>query len=1020
MNIKVVLERLESVEADLIVLKGFPVSTILEVGNRYKLIDSDVYEDGKIVLENISAQKLLPFIFTTSEQMVCCCESFISLCNNFAKLDILGKKICVLVNNLLTLYPNQSNCEVPDFDSDEIDETSTCSYSAYYSFAEKGTNNVYVQYIDNYSEDNPNIISIPLIEPKAIGDIGKIASKHLKELTNYLIENTLSSFNDGESPILYDSYSINPKEIDYERLGVLLGLGHLLGKDISLSKTASHEKINPRKELSLILKEIWGYDSFRTLQVYYDLTIDRTIRNIPQNEIIEIVIRESEKGLIDDPTQQMNNILLTAPTGAGKSILFQLAAIYLAKKYKAMTIVVSPLVALMDDQVEGLTGYNRIATLNSNRTGSEKNDIINRINKGEIDILYLSPEMLLAYSISNFIGTRRLGLIVIDEAHTVTTWGRDFRVDYLFLGDYIRKSRKMLNYSFPIFALTATAVWDVSRKNDMVYDTIKSLNMDPCLIFIGNVKRSNIGFHFSESKISKNYEKERKTLTIKRINEAINNGKKTIVYFPFKSTIKSLLKSDEILDIKHLIASYHASLFQNQKSQNALDFKSGVKPIMLATKAYGMGVDINDIEEVYHHAPSGNLADYVQEIGRIARDPNIHGIARLDFSPNDFTYKRRLQGLSNIRSYQLQEVLTKLMALFKMNGEKRNMLISAADFSYIFPSSKTDNLDQNVKSSLLLISNDLLNKLRFHSLIVRPKSLYSRCYVAVKLSEVSSFYKCYKNYVSKVSSNVFYLYADKLWQDKFTNISFPMFKYLLGRGRIFKDFNVSLKSKIEVNLKYNIEETRTKMLEFFTLANGFIKYMATNHHRLPFDDMKAQLPRRWDNEKKERFLETFKALYAIAPASEETSDAYCSINTQSKGGMKQSFQFLQAGYESVQTRYLKVFKDYFKHEEFTSYFDWNSEVYRICEFLNSFGLADYQRHGGDEPMIAVRINNPNYLNSLLRKKNYHNAILNSIYEKQAYAERVFTYFFTTPMSDTERWEFIESYFLGVPEDKLLK
>lgn len=1020
MDIKVVLNRLEGVDADLFVLKGFPVTTIQEVGKRYMLIDSDVYNEGKVVLENISAQKLLPFIFTSSGQMVCCCESFISLCNNFAKLDILGKKICVLENNLLISYPNPSNCDIPDFDNDEIEEVSTRIYSVYYSFAEKVKGKVYVQYIDNYSEDNPSIITIPLIPSKPMRNIVKASSKELPELTNYLIENTLSSFNEDGSLSLSDAYSINPKEINYERLEVLLGLGKLLGKEISLSKKAFHENITPRKELSLILKEVWGYESFRTLQVYEDLTIDRTIRNVPQNEIIETVIRESEKGLTGDSAKQINNILLTAPTGAGKSILFQLSAIYLAKTYKAMTIVISPLVALMDDQVEGLTGYKRVATLNSNRTGTEKTEIINRINKGEIDILYLSPEMLLAYSISVFIGSRRLGLIVIDEAHTVTTWGRDFRVDYLFLGDYIRKSRKILNYSFPIFALTATAVCDITRKNDMVYDTIKSLHMDPCLIYIGNVKRSNISFTFKESHISTNYEKKRRTLTIQRIKEAIYKKKKTIVYFPFKSTINTLLNSEEVADIKNLIASYHASLFQNQKNQNALDFKSGVKPIMVATKAYGMGVDVNDIEEVYHHAPSGNLADYVQEIGRIARDPNIHGVARLDFSTYDFTYKRRLQGLSNIRSYQLQEVLTKLMALFKMNGEKRNMLISASDFSYIFPSSKTDNLDQNVKSSLLLISNDLLNKLRFHSLIVRPKSLFSRCYVAVNTSEIPSFYKCYKKYVSKVASNVFYLYADKLWQDKFSHISFPMFKYYLGIGKIFKDFNVSLKAKIEVNLKNSIDETRTKMLEFFTLANGFIKYMATEHHRLPFEDMKAQLPRRWDNEKKDRFLETFKALYAIAPASDDNSDAYCSIKTQSKGGLKQSFQFLQAGYESVQTLYLKVFKDFFKKEDFTSYFDWKSDVYLVCEFLNSYGLADYQRFGGDEPMIAVRINNPNYLNSLLRKKNYQNAILNSIYEKQAYAERVFSYFFTTPMTDEERWEFIESYFLGVPEDRLLK
>ena len=87
----------------------------------------------------------------------------------------------------------------------------------------------------------------------------------------------------------------------------------------------------------------------------------------------------------------------------------------------------------------------------------------------------------------------------MDEAHTVTTWGRDFRVDYWFLGDYLRKTRRILHYPFPIFALTATAVWDPSGKNDMIFDTIRSLNMDPCIKYVGVVRRNNIVFEIEQS-----------------------------------------------------------------------------------------------------------------------------------------------------------------------------------------------------------------------------------------------------------------------------------------------------------------------------------------------------------------------------------------------------------------------------------------------------------------------------------------------------------------------------------------
>ena len=90
-----------------------------------------------------------------------------------------------------------------------------------------------------------------------------------------------------------------------------------------------------------------------------------------------------------------------------------------------------------------------------------------------------------------------------------------------------------------------------------------------------------------------------------------------------------------------------------------------------------------------------------------------------------------------------------------------------------------------------------------------------------------------------------------------------------------------------------------------------------------------------------------------------------------------------------------------------------------AEFLNSLGVADYQRQGGDQPAIFVRINNPYYLNMLIRNRSYENDILNSIYEKYRFSERIFTYFFTTPMTDEQRWDFIEEYFLGASEERLL-
>ena len=237
----------------------------------------------------------------------------------------------------------------------------------------------------------------------------------------------------------------------------------MFGCTIKLYKISRDLNVLPRQELYELLNKTWVYNSFRDLKIYKDLNVNHDVTSISQGTIIETVVQQAEhayKGEID----KVNNILLTSPTGAGKSLLFQLSAIYLAEHFGLLTIVVSPLVALMNDQVDGLK-YDGVATLNSNKTAADKEYILRGVRDNTINLLYLSPELLLSYSIKTFIGDRKLGLLVVDEAHTVTTWGRDFRVDYWFLGDYLRKARRVLKYPFPIFALTATAVWDPTGKN---------------------------------------------------------------------------------------------------------------------------------------------------------------------------------------------------------------------------------------------------------------------------------------------------------------------------------------------------------------------------------------------------------------------------------------------------------------------------------------------------------------------------------------------------------------------------
>ena len=312
------------------------------------------------------------------------------------------------------------------------------------------------------------------------------------------------------------------------------------------------EDIAQEAELIRIAQEdigIEGFKEFRTISFYKNPDLDKEVVEISQGQIIREIIRQAENAYDAEKGKSFRDIFITASTGAGKSVMFQIPAVYLAEKYNKLTIIIEPVKALMQDQKEKLisSGYTRVEAFNSDLiTQVEKEAVLKRIKDGEVDLLYLSPETLLSYSIETIIGEREIGLLIVDEAHIVTTWGIGFRPDYWYLGNYINRlrhraqvnrSEKRKIYHFPVCAFTATAI--NGGIDDSVGETIISLYMENPVKYIGYTKRQDIKFKInikSQSKLPKPEYEAKKTSDLNtHLQQWIAGREKTVVYFPYAS-----------------------------------------------------------------------------------------------------------------------------------------------------------------------------------------------------------------------------------------------------------------------------------------------------------------------------------------------------------------------------------------------------------------------------------------------------------------------------------------------------
>lgn len=330
-----------------------------------------------------------------------------------------------------------------------------------------------------------------------------------------------------------------------------------------------------------VLHKYYGYTSFRKGQ---------------ENIITSIINKE--------------DVLAIMPTGGGKSICYQVPALCL----DGITIVISPLISLMKDQVDALKTMGVKARLiNSSLSNSEYNEALEEIENDECKIIYIAPERLDSMDFVNIIRGKNISQVAIDEAHCVSQWGHDFRVSYKKIPYFINRLDKR-----PIVtAFTATA------SNEVREDIINILNLHNLAVYITGFDRENLSINIVKSSSKNKY-------TLDYVENHKNES--GIIYASTRKEVETIYEG--LLKRNYSVAKYHAGLSNEARKEYQENFINDDIKIMVATNAFGMGIDKPNIRWVLHYNMPQSIENYYQEIGRAGRDGEDSECVLL-FSPGD-------------------------------------------------------------------------------------------------------------------------------------------------------------------------------------------------------------------------------------------------------------------------------------------------------------------------------------------------------------------------------------------------
>lgn len=385
-----------------------------------------------------------------------------------------------------------------------------------------------------------------------------------------------------------DAYSIIPPWVVRQFPKVENAVNYLCATPCAEGCTYCKERLDAKKWL----KRLFGFDSFRTYAG-------------------EPLQEDATKAAVEG-----KSLIAVFPTGGGKSITFQLPALMAGRNVHGLTVVISPLQSLMKDQVDNLyeKGITDAVTVNGLLNPIERAEAFKRAADGSASLIYISPEQLRSKTVEEVLAKRNIVRFVIDEAHCFSAWGHDFRVDYLYIGVFIKRlqERKLMERPIPVSCFTATAKQKVISGIRDYFIRKLDLKLD---VFVSSATRENLHYFV----LHRETDAEKYATTRMLIEQKMCP---TIVYV--SRTRKTHELSQRLTDDGFPALPFNGKMDSQEKIANQEAFINDEVRVIVATSAFGMGVDKKDVGLVIHYDISDSLENYVQEAGRAGRDPGLN------------------------------------------------------------------------------------------------------------------------------------------------------------------------------------------------------------------------------------------------------------------------------------------------------------------------------------------------------------------------------------------------------------